>query len=1015
MPRKSKAPALATFDAVSSDSTPVGVFEPALPTDTPIPTSPSPALPTAGTVELVHIKALFPSPLNPRKTFPLPELEELADSIADSGLLQPLTARPYTVAEIPNAREVYIGGRRLRALEMLFEQGRWPTDKMPGHLVPVTLRPADDLEVLQIAVAENVNRQDMHPLEEGEAFAELRRRGRTTDEIAKAYGKTKRWVEQRIQVATGLDRKSRDLFAAGTINMEAARELVRVPEAIRKAHVEAIAKGDSRYRTAADIRARVADGLPEASKALFDLSRYDGEYEMGGIYTPTRRFVDVDQFTRLQHEAIEEKRKELEAEWAFVEVIQIKRDRYFIAQDYGLDRMYDRADKAQHGAVIAVFPDLSAEIIGGVCRGKAPPVPTKAEAKAAGDQIAACGTGRREHAHKVKSVALQTAILRGGHRAAMEMAIMALLGDGKIAKIRTEHVTFDGRVVAPAVLNRLCIWAERLGEKAFDNLDPSSREANYALEFKSSSDAERIKVYAAFAGLTDAELADLFDALVAARCGSWPAYHNDGPSLGNEAFTVAAAERYGVDMAADWRIDADYLDKLQREDLLVLADRIDRWCVENKRPWIPFGADTLRGMKVRDLRATILRHVEEHDVRCVPPEVTFATRPTIEKAPRAKVKPVEKGRKATATPRQIDLEEAIDALLDSTTRAEADKVNSAEIETAKAAVPAEPPKPTACIVRGFDRLTKDLVEDLSQSLPKHPHYGRMLLRLVHHDGLGRSLSLLKASDSPVTYEGMRYDDGFARHLMDLCDDMSLARFVLDFRDAPERFVDLEEEFSAAEPTALTLTCAIDIPQTLRDLLTTALLSQNLAGLDTLTLRHSHTPEKLVLHKRGEALYEIASHLAHDGCTYVGSSMVQKKVCGFINVWLSAGVADFRPEEAPATTTPPEPSDTPIAFVRVYDSLIEPEALDVLAEVLPSLPNFGDELLQLRVAGSAEVLTLEVEDPEDPHTYQITRFDDGAGAAAEMTPTEFDDGQVENFIGRWIAAQASVTAQDSESC
>lgn len=690
---------------------------PPVPTATPAPGPvTSSTVPATDSVERIHLKALIASPLNPRKTFPEEAIAELADSIAENGLLQPLTAREATdyLENMPSAREVYIGGRRLRALEKLFAEGRWPLDKLPDHLVPVIRRDVGDLELLQIAVAENVNRQDMHPLEEGDAFALLRERGKSTEEIAAAYGKGKRWVELRIQVATGLDAPTRALFAAGTINMETARTLVRLKPAERKGVVKAIAQGDAGYDNAKAIQARIAEGLPEVSKALFDLSLYTGEYTVGGRHSQTQRFADAEQFRELQAAAIGDKAAELARKWAFVEQIKPKAgSHYLILSDYGFDKMYSRADPAVHGAVIAVRPDLTVEIVEGVCRGKAPPEPTKAEAKAAGDPVAAIGAGWREHAHRCKTVALQSSILRVGHRAALELAIIALLGDGTITKIRTENAGPESRALAPELLDRLQAWRERIGAKFFDTLNPDSRTDSAFLTFKpgyqEADRKPRAGVYDALGRLTDPEVADLFDLLVAARSGSWSTYNNDGPSLGDEPLTIMAAERYQVDMAAAWRIDADYLAKLQRADLLALAEQINAWCKAHRRPNLPIGMDTMAVGRVADVRALLARHVAENDVRLVPAELTFADRKTIEKALRTPAKP------KAPEPVQLDL---VDAVAAAETRRE--KIGAG---LQRLFDDAKPTTARVCWNKADTLEIRSLLAAVAAALPYHPAFG----------------------------------------------------------------------------------------------------------------------------------------------------------------------------------------------------------------------------------------------------------------------------------------------------
>ncbi|MCG5238387.1 ParB/RepB/Spo0J family partition protein [Azospirillum doebereinerae] len=593
----------------------------------------------AGNVELIHIKACFPSPLNPRKTFPEDAIREMADSIAASGLLQPLTGRLYTemLENVPSAREIFMGGRRLRALDLLFESGPWPHDHLPDYMVPVIRRDVDDLTLLRLALAENINRADMHPLEEGEALALFRRAGQSLQEVADQFGKTPRWVQQRIQVAEGLDPESRKLFAGGTINMEAARELVRLPEESRRGHVAAIMMGDKNYRSAADIRDRIAEGLPEVKTALFDLKLYTGEFERAGRFQHDQkeRFSDVAQFRKLQEEAIDARIATLEKSWFFVKVLrEKKKPDYFHASDYlnahKLARTYEKADKAKHGVLVVVFPDLSVEQIEGVTKGVDAPPPSKEQMKAAGDVVASISAGRRTYAHQRKSVAFQMAMLRKGRRAATEMTVMALLGDGTAIGLRPENRGPDNRCMAPELVKHLRRWHfEAFTGTDLEPYEPNGKGTSAYVEFKpgyySSNGKPRLKLFEIIGTLSDEDLDELFTLLVTARCGSFADFQS---SFGNPDLTIAMAERYGVTMEGDWQIDDAYLATMTRDQLHALAHKINSWC--GLRDLATLEIKELQAMKVGEMRKAMAAHVRANDVRLVPPELRFRSQKMIE-------------------------------------------------------------------------------------------------------------------------------------------------------------------------------------------------------------------------------------------------------------------------------------------------------------------------------------------------------------------------------------------------
>ncbi len=121
---------------------------------------PALAAPVADTrerVEHVSLTRIRPCPLQPRKDFPEVALRELADSIKEQGIVQPLIVRPRG-----DAFELIAGERRWRAAQLLGL----------GH-VPVIIREADDRVVLELALIENLQRENLNPIEEAQGYAQL--------------------------------------------------------------------------------------------------------------------------------------------------------------------------------------------------------------------------------------------------------------------------------------------------------------------------------------------------------------------------------------------------------------------------------------------------------------------------------------------------------------------------------------------------------------------------------------------------------------------------------------------------------------------------------------------------------------------------------------------------------------------------------------------------------------------------------------------------------------------------
>lgn len=199
----------------------------------------------------VDLAAIALSKTNPRKHFDAAALVELASSMETHGLAQPVLLRPQMVSRMdgsgrnkPSADrfELVAGERRLRAAKQL----GWPT-------IPAVVRPLTDLQALELQVVENLQREDLHPLEEAEGYEQLmKRHGFTVEDLVAKVGKSKSYVYQRLKL-TSLSPKARKAFYAGTIEATQAVLIARIPHA--KLQDQAVKEIDGRamsYRQAAE-------------------------------------------------------------------------------------------------------------------------------------------------------------------------------------------------------------------------------------------------------------------------------------------------------------------------------------------------------------------------------------------------------------------------------------------------------------------------------------------------------------------------------------------------------------------------------------------------------------------------------------------------------------------------------------------------------------------------------------------------------------------------------------------
>ena len=177
------------------------------------PVSVAPGAPLPSGVLSVPIESLKPNPDQPRKQFTKEDHEELTQSIRDKGVLQPILVRQQPGED--GVWQIIAGERRWRA-----SQAARLTQ------VPIIVREMDDLEVLEVAIIENVQRADLNPLEEASAYAVLMDRyGRTQDAVAGIVGKSRSHVANTLRL-TQLTPGARDHVLAGRLSAGHARALL---------------------------------------------------------------------------------------------------------------------------------------------------------------------------------------------------------------------------------------------------------------------------------------------------------------------------------------------------------------------------------------------------------------------------------------------------------------------------------------------------------------------------------------------------------------------------------------------------------------------------------------------------------------------------------------------------------------------------------------------------------------------------------------------------------------------
>jgi ParB family chromosome partitioning protein len=200
----------------------------------PVETAPADA-PVRRSGQTIPVDRILANPDQPRRVFAKEALEDLASSIREKGVIQPLILRPD-----PNRPEFYqivAGERRWRAAQMAKQ-----------HEVPAIVRELDDVEVLELAIIENIQRADLNPVEEAAGYRQLMERfGHTQEKLAEALGKSRSYIANALRLL-GLPKEVLDMLADGRLSIGHARALITAADPVMLAH-DVVRKGLSVRQT----------------------------------------------------------------------------------------------------------------------------------------------------------------------------------------------------------------------------------------------------------------------------------------------------------------------------------------------------------------------------------------------------------------------------------------------------------------------------------------------------------------------------------------------------------------------------------------------------------------------------------------------------------------------------------------------------------------------------------------------------------------------------------------------
>ena len=183
------------------------------PQETGAPQKPAAAGQTMGGDRSVAIDRIRANPNQPRRTFDERELQELAASIRERGVIQPLLLRPHP--DLEGEFEIVAGERRWRAAQIA-----------GIHELPAVIRSLEDIEVLELAIIENIQRADLNAVEEAQGYRQLMDRfGHTQERLAEALGKSRSHIANLLRLLT-LPEPVLEMLRSGRLTAGHARALV---------------------------------------------------------------------------------------------------------------------------------------------------------------------------------------------------------------------------------------------------------------------------------------------------------------------------------------------------------------------------------------------------------------------------------------------------------------------------------------------------------------------------------------------------------------------------------------------------------------------------------------------------------------------------------------------------------------------------------------------------------------------------------------------------------------------
>jgi len=498
------------------------------------------------TLKTVSLSVLCPSKDNPRRNIDKDAIIGLAESIKIDGVLQNLVVEKCDEGRF----RVISGSRRLLALKLLKRQGVIDGD----YKVPVEVRKFGDGDALRISTIENVQRSDLEPVDEAEAFARMLQNGASIDDVAAKTGLSEQTIRRRVALSD-LCEEVKDAVRKDEVPLGSAEALTLGTHDQQRSVLHDLREGAELDRES--IREMLCAQKPAVSDAIFPLERYTGRLTRDLFADEeTTYFDDVEQFFALQKEAVgalaEKHRKK--AAWVYV------------FNSYGIPWwQYGEARKGKRGGVVInLHPSGRVEIKEGLVRHqvKEEVVEATKEAPEAPKERPEVSSGLVRYAALQKSIAVQAALLEKPRKAKEVAAVCLLLGLVPSKRLRIDvHpcvTAWDESQKKPKAFEAVSAELSRLSQLLGVQFDARARvlSANGWEDMPSG-------LYQVVQSLSDEDLDRLSTLLVVLSFGQCSI---DELDTGESLFNRVAAD-LGLSMRDWWTPDAEFLALLRKDQL----------------------------------------------------------------------------------------------------------------------------------------------------------------------------------------------------------------------------------------------------------------------------------------------------------------------------------------------------------------------------------------------------------------------------------------------------------------